>query len=391
MMFLCSYQSALLAQDKTPPQPIIRERELLHYTTFDLKEKEVVALSPKSQMITKQLSDVLDNDRKKERIYYLSDIEQQYNKNRIADIATHIISSVRFVQNGNFISYRFARDVDTSLGFYDIQFKNNIELRNNNNRIVNASYSLKRSNILYSTKEEKPTVLFANSEGNYTRYITDGIAGEWSPDGKWFYVLKPKLFSEFERQRTQERKIDNRFPNVATFPNPFDTVSTIWIFSALGDQLFELVNYDSPALVKWSPTSDKLLIQSRNDYGFSIAELKEKIDGYSAQELAHFGDSSTVDIDYFEPSFSFDGKKILFIKSYRNFSDKRIYKEEIWIANIDGKQLYKLTEADKYRRENPIWTENGTILMTREQWNLSDERELRIIELTIENIEELFD
>ena len=113
MMFLCSYQSALLAQDKTPPQPIIRERELLHYTTFDLKEKEVVALSPKSQMITKQLSDVLDNDRKKERIYYLSDIEQQYNKNRIADIATHIISVFVLYKTAILFHYRFARDVDT--------------------------------------------------------------------------------------------------------------------------------------------------------------------------------------------------------------------------------------------------------------------------------------
>ncbi|MBS4028997.1 MAG: PD40 domain-containing protein [Ignavibacteriales bacterium] len=339
--------------------------------------------------------------------YYFTSIEKfTTDKFTIVRGGKNFSPQFQFTSDPNLITYSYSQKDTAQHIIYDIRFRSRVNIKNSVG-IINAYYvSPKSGNVLYEANEEltpvvkrrkeiaglkviPPSIYITDAEGDHSRFITDGFAGDWSPDGKWFLVKKPKLYSDFERQRTEVVKRSKRYFPDEKEKTLFDVTQTLWVYSAIGDPLIEFVNYDMPEYIRWSPQSDKLILRCKEDYGFSVIEINETSAGITVKEITHF-DNGNPDIDMNDPLISPDGKSILFIRSSWNRGWKQYDKEELCIADIIGENIFSLTSQNERVREYPLWSDDGTILLIRDDATFNNEREVSVVELIIQNIEELF-
>jgi len=373
------------AQDSLLKSPIIFERELLRYSAFDLRTKNIFAISPQLEMI---VCEYINN----EIIFFISSIKSQFDKTQVLRVHQRQKPQVRFNADGNFIEYTYEEKGKRRAGIFDVRFRKNIIVDALQNDIVQHSVSPRSNYILYQTENNDsfPNIWMAEANGRNGRNICDGLLGSWSYNGNWFTVLKPKFYGDWERQSSQKRRnIMNDFLQRMK-PNEFSLTWTIWVYNSLGDEVLELKDFDSPLLVLWSPISDRIIVRSYNAYEYQLLEFKETSLGISISTVGRFGFESKREEETHHPVWSFDGKKIVYIKSYWNDNDTQCLKSETWICNADGTLQWKISETDERTTDYPLWSKDGTILILRERLNLSNELELYVVEQTIQNLHELF-
>jgi len=385
MLFCYAFPLITFSQDTTHLTPIVHEQELLHYSPYDLQTKDIIAISPQRQIITREGNK-----------FFLQNADVLTDKTQLISA----ITSPRFSSNGNYIAYSafqngmmvgmFAREEGYFFYVFDTRFRKTVNIPNYDSAIVRGDVSTRSEFILYQTNHhgELPKVFLAEPNGEHPRYITDGLLGDWSPNGSWFTVLKPKFYGDWESQNRKEQdSVVQQFLNKRK-PNSFDLTWRVWVYNSLGDPYYELSKYDSPRFISWSPNSDKLILRSYNDDDFHILNIKDAtLSG--VKEIGKFGYESNKNEETHDPRWSLDGKNILYVKSYWNEDDSHCLKNETWVCNAEGSKSFKLSETDERTTEYPLWSKDGTILLIRERLNLSDQVELYVVEQTITNLDEL--
>jgi Tol biopolymer transport system component len=108
------------------------------------------------------------------------------------------------------------------------------------------------------------------------------------------------------------------------------------------------ISLDSKLITYSSSITENTGIRTNdyNQFSSSIAQVFiTDIKGYNRKQLTFTGSN-------FDPSFSPDGNKIVFISN-------RTGSAELWIMNKDGSGQRKLTNTGATKSNNPIWSKDG--------------------------------
>jgi Tol biopolymer transport system component len=102
---------------------------------------------------------------------------------------------------------------------------------------------------------EFPQVFMAEPDGTNARFITNGMGERWSPDGKWFLVLRPEWRNDISNGQRKHWEV--------------------CILSADGQFKLELEGFEKASTYQWSRTSDHIIVGLHSGRGFQVLALKE--------------------------------------------------------------------------------------------------------------------
>lgn len=241
-------------------------------------------------------------------------------------------------------------------------------------------YGINQTNLTETIKEQSldtnyTNTLFFNSpvwfnnKSKIAYIANDNAVNPRSKNGLWIMNSSGKLnqritYVESKAFRLTSNSKGDNF--IYSMVNP-DNASNIGLYS------YNTVNGKTENLSgvmlsrdynpKWSPTSDLIAYSSSlthsptviNNYDVSqlgaprnqIFTMNSK--GLNKKQLTESGDN-------YDPSWSPDGNKILFIST-------RTGSAEVWMMNKDGSAQRRLTSTNATRAANPVWSSDGQRIM----------------------------
>lgn len=241
---------------------------------------------------------------------------------------------------------------------------------------ITDEYGINQQNITEKIKEQNPNPDYANSLyfnspiwfNNKTRiaYLAnDNSNNARTKNGVWMMNSNGKLnqritYVESKAFRITSNSKGDKF--IYSMLNP-DNASNIGLYSynSVNSKTESLSGYSlardfNP---KWSPNEDLIT------YSSSLANSPNVVNTYDATQMgAPKNQIFTMNInglgkkqltesgDNYDPSWSPDGKKIIFISN-------RSGSAEVWIMDKNGKGQRKLTDTGATRASNPIWSSDG--------------------------------
>ncbi len=362
---ICMVLSTSIAQNQ------ISKKILFQLTETELQYKSIIQISPKREMIIKEIQGDENN-------FFLSSIDKPSEKILLFTAYNDQKPRVNFSQEGEFIYYTLIENDRYILGIYEIATGKRFFIRDETNNVASSwsAVSPASGKIIYQVREEGalPKVFMAQPDGSEPRFITEGMGERWAPNGKWFAVLRPENIDDFKTIYKTNKKGGTskglRAENAKWF---------YWIYSSTGDPLVSLNEFDQPNFFLWSPSSDHFIIRSRTDHGFWVSSVKEINGNLQSQKLTHFELDEDRRIGPRKPFWSPDGKMIVYVKSFLDESWQSYIKNEIWVSTIDGKKQLKIHEMGGL----PVWTKDGKILI-KEGKNYS--KGVSILEISINDL-----
>jgi len=346
----------------------VSEKELVRLSSAEVHQRIVHVTSQRGMIIRKEYK----KENKTEVSFYLSDVDNPSSEVLLLTAQADAKPSVRLREDVNFVYYRFTEMGRAILGIYKVVTGERLYIKDPAKDIVSASVSPVNGLILYQAREpwqnrkrketDYPQVFMAEPNGTNARFITNGMGERWSPDGKWFLVKRP------------ERNVDTSSGKRTNWE--------LCIFSADGKFKLELEGFERASTYQWSPTSDHIVLGMYSGKGFQVLALKESDGSLEVVKVHDFTAGDDWRIGLRQPSWSLDGKKISYIKSYSDERGHTYIRNELWIASTDGEKAFKLTETGSYIKA--VWSNDGTILIG------SLIGETSINEISIENVDQLF-
>jgi len=269
---------------------------------------------------------------------------------------------VRFSTNDRYLCINKTEAGKWILEINDLANENGKKLlRSESGNVVNASI-FDINNIIYQvrTKENEAKTYLVRNDGQ-PKFITDGLGGRWSPDGKWFLVKKNQ--TNPDKSSGKKRKI------------------LLSIFDSDGNKMIETSEFGSSNWIRWSPTSDKIVYTEFGSGGFYIIYLKEQNGNLSIDHSYHFRPEQDENKYYFtiEPEFSPDGTKISFIRSIED--GHFTYNQNIWILEDGSYQYYQVSDFNNTQINDLTWINCNEILAIKEDVSVRDKIEIHNIEL----------
>ena len=336
----------------------------MRLSSAEMRQRIVHVTSQRGMIIRREYNDEIS--------FYLSDVDNPSSEVLLLTAGADAKPSVRLGEDVNFVYYRFTEMGRAIVGIYKVVTGERLYIKDPTKNIVSASVSPVNGLIVYQAREpwenrkrkktDYPQVFMTEPNGTNARFITHGMGERWSPNGKWFLVLRP------------ERNVD--------ISSGKRTNWELCIFSADGQFKLQLHGFEGARLYHWSPTSDHIMVDVYGDKGFRVLALKESDGSLKVVKVHHFRSGSDWRIELRRPSWSPDGKKICYIKSYMDESGSNYIRNELWIANTSGEKAFKLTETGG--KVNAVWSDDGTILLG------SMTGETSITEISIEDVNKLF-
>ena len=232
-------------------------------------------------------------------------------------------------------------------------------VKDNTDKII-PCISPEKTFIVFSVKKGKARGLYRfNINSSRKKKLVDGeiLSVDISPNGKNIvYALKKGgnadiwLMSLEDRKKTQltKHKEDDEDPVFSP-----DGHFVAFASSREGNYDIHIINLASKKLTKitssraderypsWSPYGDALVYQSDGEGNWDIYTIRRS--GRGEKQI------TALSSDEKNPSWSPDGNKIVFTS---NLSGK----ENLWVQNVDGTKLFKLTKQPSYF---PKWTSDG--------------------------------
>lgn len=362
---ICMVLSTSIAQNQ------ISKKILFQLTETELQYKSIIQISPKREMIIKEIQGDKNN-------FFLSSIDKPSEKILLFTAYNDQKPSVSFSPDGEFIYYKIIENGKKILGTYERATGKRLFIRDETNNVVSSWSAISPTSrkIIYQVREEGALtkVFLAQPDGSEPRFITEGMGERWAPNGKWFAVKKPENIYDFKTYYKTNKKGETskglRAENAKWF---------YWIYSSTGDPLVSLNEFDQPNFFLWSPSSDHFIIRSRTDHGFWVVSIKEINGNLQSQKLTHFELDEDRRIGPRKPFWSPDGKMIVYVKSFLDESWQSYIKNEIWISTIDGEKELKIHEMGGL----PVWANDGKILI-KEGKNYS--KVVSILEISINDL-----
>ena len=366
---ICMVLSTSIAQNQ------ISKKILFQLTETELQHKNIIQISPKREMIIKEIQGDQNN-------FFLSSIDNPSEKILLFTAYHDQKPRVMFSQEGKFIYYTLIENGKKILGTYERATGKRIIISDETNNVVSSWSAISPTSrkIIYQVREEGALtkVFLAQPDGSEPSFITEGMGERWAPNGKWFTVLRPENIDDFKTIYKTNKKGETwkglKTENAKWF---------YWIYSSTGDPLVSLNEFDQPNFFLWSPSSDHFIIRSMTDHGFWVVSIKEINGNLQLKKYTHFVSEEIGKIELRNPSWSPDGENLTYIKSFLDESGHAYIKNEIWISTIDGKKTLKIKESEGSIEEIPIWSADSKILI-KEGKNYS--KGVSILEISINDL-----
>ncbi len=362
---ICMVLSTSIAQNQ------ISKKILFQLTESELQYKSIIQISPKREMIIKEIQGDQNN-------FFLSSIDKPSEKILLFTAYNDQKPRVNFSQEGEFIYYTLIENGKKILGTYERATGKRLFIRDETNNVVSSwsAVSPASGKIIYQVREERafPKVFMAQPDGSEPRFITEGMGESWAPNGKWFAVKCPENISDF--RILQNQNLNGKTKKILRT----DNIKWVYrIFSENGNPLIELKEYSRPNYFFWAPNSDHFIIQDMKDHGFWVSSVKEINGNLQSQKLIHFELDKVRMIEPHKPFWSPDGKMIVYVKSFMDEVGNSYIKNEIWVSTIDGEKEIRIREMGGL----PVWTNDGKILI-KEGKNYS--KGVSILEISINDL-----
>jgi len=263
---------------------------------------------------------------------------------------------VRFSTNDRYLCINKTEAGRWTLEVNDLVNKNTKLLRSEIGNVVNASV-FNMNNIIYQVRtEENEAKMYLIRNGGQPVFITDGLGGRWSPDGKWFLVKESRVNPDKNAKKKR--------------------IMMLSIFDSDGNKMIETNEFGSSNWIRWSPTSDKIILEEFGGCGFYIIYLKEKNGELSIDHSYHFRPDKDANNYYgtLNPEFSQDGTKISFIRSDED--GHYTYNQNIWILEDGSYQYYQVSDFSNTQINDITWLNSNELSVIKE--DISDKSNIEI-------------
>jgi len=239
-------------------------------------------------------------------------------------------SNARFNNcNDNYVIISVKKDNLWSVIIYEILTNNSIPIKSSEGHIGSASI-FDENNILYQLRaydESYAAIYFYNKDKNEKRFITYGIGEYWSPNGKYFLVLK----------ENNEHK-----------------VYAYGIFSKEGNELLEIENSFGIYWIQWSPYSKNLLYKHRdlyNSFGIISLEHNKTLSIKNVNNFSYFTSQNGYFSGIVSPLWCNNEDSILFRKTTDDGHD--ILESSIWLFTKNNRKIKQISKT--YFTNELIW------------------------------------
>ncbi|MDO9547769.1 MAG: hypothetical protein Q7J65_02250 [Candidatus Marinimicrobia bacterium] len=263
---------------------------------------------------------------------------------------------VRFSTNDRYLCINKTEANRKTLEIYDTVSKNTKQIKTEVGNVVNASV-FDMDNIIYQVRtEENEAKTYLIRNGGEPVFITDGLGGRWSPNGKWFLVEE----SQTNPDKSSKKK----------------RIIMLSIFDSDGNKMIETNEFGTSNWIRWSPTSDKIVYTEFGSAGFYIIYLNDKNGELSIDHSYHFRPDKDVNNYYgtLEPEFSQDGTKISFIRSDED--GHYTYNQNIWILEDGSYRYYQVSDFSNAQINDVTWLKSNELSVIKE--DISDRSNIEI-------------
>ena len=366
LLSICAVFSTSIAQNQ------ISKKVLFEMTESEAKDKKIIQISPKREMIIKEIQGDKNN-------FLLSSIDNPSEKILLFTAYNDQKPRVMFSQEGKFIYYALIENDRYILGIYEIATDKRFFIRDETNNVVSSwsAVSSTSGKIIYQVREEGALtkVFLAQPDGSEPRFITEGIGERWAPNGKWFAVKCPENISDFKILQKQN------FNGKTKRNLKADNIKWVYrIFSENGNPFISLGEYSPTSVFLWSPNSKYVLLKKLYEAKFSILELAESPEELRIVRNYSISFPKKEKIGLGIPTWSPDSKNLAYTISYLDKTGHYYTKNEIWVSTIDGMKTLKIQESEGSIEEIPIWLTDGKILINQ---NKAFSGGMSIIEISI--------
>ena len=298
--------------------------------------------------------------------FYLLDRDKDFEKAFICSKAEKTLPEqkgdrVRFSTNDLYLCINKTETNRKTLEIYDIVSKNKKQLKSEIGNVVNASV-FNMDNIIYQLRQGKTggKIYLLKNSGDPI-FITNGIGERWSPNGKWFLVKEKK---------------DNPDKNTGR-----KKITKLSIFDFNGNKMIETSEFGISNWIRWSPTSNKIILEEFGGCGFYIIYLSDKNGKLSIDHSYHFRPDKDANNYYgtLNPEFSQDGTKISFIRSDED--GHYTYNQNIWIFEDGSYRYYQISDFSSAQINDITWMNSNEITVIKEDISERDKIEIHSIKL----------
>lgn len=164
----------------------------------------------------------------------------------------------------------FTEGLSSRLSIFDTQTGQVRYVTHPGENMVGGSVSPATGDVLYEVREgraKNPRVFLLRKGEQDPTLIAKAMGGQWSPDGRFFTLVKRRPPQEREKRRKWDW----------------------WIYTQEGESLLNLRRYGSSNAVEWAPTIDelKLAFGSLHEAGFYILHLSRQGQGLEVAEARY--------------------------------------------------------------------------------------------------------
>lgn len=229
---------------------------------------------------------------------------------------------------------------------------------------------------------DEPTDIYSiHADGTDTVQISDvgdAIDPLWSPDGQTIVFTRLDVRLAGTAGLTGDRDQPEPSPMLR---------GSLWSIGSDGDGLTQLANADNfeiYAAGSFSPDGSRLAV-TRSELDFdSIQERTEvilmNVDGSDPEQLLDRARDS---------AFSPDGKQIAFVSDRdRNgslsYGDRTFFANDLYVMNVDGSDLTRLTETRSLNEADPSWLPGGSRLAYQRGVQFQNAEAMSILQINLD-------
>ena len=363
LLILFTSMGTLIAQYKIKSKPdnVSKKSVSIPFSEVASSDK-IISISGKGYAIfEKTLGD--------QKTYYLYNTEKQ---KKVKDLLTNSLSTgkgnVEFSDNDRFILIEKLNGKNGVLDIFDTNNEESFVISSDRGNVAMASI-YDKNKFIYEVQpgNERPKY-FINSEESNSKFIAEGTAGKWAPNGDIFILHRNKssdltILEQINYKRISRKKIltlrkEDLLKEKVEYVNS--------IFNQKGELLLDLDEMDVINWFEWSADSKKILMESSSYKGFYIITFGNSgsnIKVENTQYFSGFEDNNEGRHYCAYPRWSPDGKKILFTKITE--PDDYISLYNLWILDISSFEYYPIDNKEYEERIESKWIDNNNLFFIK--------------------------